>query len=91
MDDSLLDLVNQAAQSQQWLILAIAVVLLAVPVVLKALGKSVPILDQILAVATSLLKTFAKKTPPPPAQLPENQDGVAKVVPIEDARKGPQP
>lgn len=90
MDESLFDLVNQAAQTQQWLILAIAAVLLIVPVVLKALGKSVPVLDQILAVAASLLKTFAKKAPPP-AQLPENQDGVAKVVPIEDARKGPQP
>lgn len=90
MDDSLLQLINDSVMNHQWVILAIASVLLIVPLVLKALGKSVPIVDQIITIVASILRSFAKKPAPPPAQLPENQEGVAKVVPIRED-KGPQP
>jgi hypothetical protein len=90
--DELLALLNDAASTQNWPVLAAGVVLLAVPIVLKALGKSVPILDQALPMAVKFLKGM-KKPEPKPETLPENQPGLANVVHIDKARedKGPQP
>lgn len=90
--DELLSLLNDAAATHNWPVLAAGVVVLAVPIALKAFGKSVPGLDQ----ATTFLVTQLRKVKPPapkPETLPENQPGIAKVVRIEDARedKGPQP
>ena len=87
--ESLEDLINEAAQTKNWPMLAAAAVILIVPVVLKALGKSVPLLDQALSWAQKALPMMRKKEVPP---APEGEpQGVAKVVPIEDAKKGPNP
>lgn len=83
--DELLALLNDAATSQNWPVLAAGLVVLAVPIVLKALGKSVPGLDQATPVIVGFLKKFKKA--PPPEQLPENQAGLSNVVHIDDARK----
>lgn len=88
MDDVLI-LINDAAASGNWLVLALAVVLLAVPIVLKALKKPVPIVDQLVPVLVGLLKRLKKD--PPPEQKPEAQEGIAAVVPIESARKPEEP
>ena len=92
--DDLLSLINDAASTQNWPVLAGAVAVLVVPIVLKAIGKPVPILDQAIPTAVKFLKGI-KKPAPKPETLPENQPGLANVVNIEDARKpedkGPQP
>ena len=89
--DELIALLNDAATTQNWPVLAAGIAVLAVPIVLKALGKSVPGLDQATPVIVGFLKKFKKA--PPPEQLPENQSGLSNVVHIDKARedKGPQP
>ncbi len=54
--------------------IAAGIAVLAVPIVLKALGKNVPGLDQATPVIVGFLKKFKKA--PPPEQLPENQPGL---------------
>jgi len=92
--DELLSLISDAASTQNWVLLAAGVGVLAVPVVLKALGKNVPGLDQATPVIVGFLKKL-KKPAPKPETLPENQPGLAAVIQIDDARKpedkGPQP
>lgn len=90
--DDLLVLLNDAASTQNWPVLAAGVAVLAVPIVLKALGKSVPGLDQATPVIVGFLRKFKKA--PPPEQKPEDQPGLSNVVRIENARredKGPPP
>lgn len=89
--DDLIALLNDAATTQNWPVLAAGILVLAVPIVLKALGKSVPGLDQATPVIVGFLKKFKKA--PPPEQLPENQSGLSNVVHIDKAKedKGPQP
>lgn len=84
--DELLTLISEAAASHSWVVLALALVLLAIPLVLKALGKSVPIVDQLLPALVGLLKGFKKK-PAEPEVKPED-DGISNVVHI-DKEKGP--
>ena len=88
--NDLLDLLNSAVQSQNWVLVAAVAVLLLLSiavVVLKALNKDVPILGTILDLGKGLVKFIPGKAPPP---VPVGEaDGIAKVVPIEDARKGP--
>ena len=81
------ELINQAVASKDWVTLALGVVLLAVPLVLKALGKDVPWLDPIIAGAKKLLASKAKpEVIPPPAE--GEKTGLAAVVDIHE-RKGP--
>jgi hypothetical protein len=90
--DDLLALINDAASTQNWPVLAGAVAVLVVPIVLKAIGKPVPILDQALPVVVRFLKGV-KKPEVKPETLPENQPGLAAVIQIDKAKedKGPQP
>ena len=88
--NELLEMLSVAVQSQSWLIVVAAAVLLllSVPiVVLKAINKPVPLLDTLLELGKGLVKVLPKKAPPAPAD--PSKDGVAAVVKIEDARKGP--
>lgn len=89
--DDLLALINEAASSQNWPLLAGAVAVLIVPIVLKAVGKPVPVLDQAVPAVVRLLKGI-KKPAPKPETLPENQPGLANVIQIDKAKedKGPQ-
>ena len=90
--DEVLSLINDAATTQNWVLLAAAVALLAVPIVLKALGKNVPGLDKLTPIAVGFLQKL-KKPAPKPEDLPENQPGLAAVIQIDKAKedKGPQP
>ena len=82
----ILDIINAAAQSQDWLILAISAVLLIVPIVLKAVGKKIPLVDGVVELAVSVLKARKKAPPPVPAG---ELEGVAKVVPVEGEQPKP--
>ena len=90
--DEVLSLINDAATTQNWVLLAAGVALLAVPIVLKALGKNVPGLDKLTPIAVGFLQKL-KKPAPKPEDLPENQPGLAAVIQIDKAKedKGPQP
>lgn len=90
--DELLALINDAAASHNWPVVAGGVAVLAVPIVLKALGKGVPGLDQLTKFAVDALRKVKPPAPKPEA-LPENQSGLANVVHIDKAKedKGPQP
>lgn len=86
--DDLLNQLGQLVQSQDWLSVALvaALVLLSLAmVVLKALGKNIPILGTILDLGKGVLKVLPKKAPPPPAD--PSKDGLAAVVKIEDKRE----
>ena len=86
--DDLLNQLGQLVQSQDWLSVAVvsALVLLSLAtVVLKALGKNIPILGTILDLGKGVLKVLPKKAPPPPAD--PSKDGLAAVVKIEDKRE----
>lgn len=90
--DNLLDLLNGAVSSQDWLQTAAIAVLVALSltaVVLKALKKPVPLLDTLLDLGKGLLKVLPKKSPPPPAD--PAKDGLAAVVKFEDKRGPPEP
>lgn len=80
-----LDIIDTAAQTQDWLVLAVASVLLIVPIVLKALGKRVPLVDGAIKLAVGILKSRKPKEPPAP-QSGETQ-GIPSVVPVTDAEK----
>lgn len=83
----LLDVLNSAAQSKDWLVLAVAAVCVIVPVVLKALGKHVPLVDAAVEFVTGILKARKPKAPPPP---PAGQaEGVAAIVPVEAEKPKP--
>lgn len=66
---------------------SVVVILTLLSVTLGALGKKVPLITPLLELAKSLLSSLPKKSPPPPP--PGEAEGVAKVVPIEDVKKGP--
>lgn len=86
--DDLLNQLGQLVQSQDWLSVAVVSALILVSVagvVLKALGKSVPILNTVVDLGKGVLKVLPKKAPPPPAD--PAKDGLAAVVKIEDKRE----
>jgi hypothetical protein len=79
-------LINEAAQNKDWLLLAVGCVALAVPIVLKAMGKNIPVVDQVLDVLIRVAVNFRKKPVPPPVA---GKEGISAVVPIEDKKKEP--
>lgn len=86
--NELLDTLNTAVQTQNWVLLALVAVLIVggiVSVILKAMGKSVPIVDTLLELGKSLIKVVpAKKAPEP---KPGEPSGIAAVVKIDDKRE----
>lgn len=82
------DLINQAVASHDYVLLVLAVLLLAVPAGLKLAGKNVPGLDAAIDLGKKLLLTRAKIVPVVPPSEGE-KTGIAAVVDIQDARKGP--
>ena len=83
-------LLNEAlAGGNYWIAGAVAVVIL-VPLILKALGKRVPILDTVLAAALVILKGLSRPrappAPPPEPTEPEKQaqPGVRNLVRLRD-------
>lgn len=85
----IVDIIDAAAQTQDWVVLVIASLVLVVPLVLKGMGKKVPLVDAAVALVTGVLKGMKRKAPPP---LPEGEkDGVAGVVPVKDVSEQPKP
>lgn len=87
--NDILTIIDTAAQTQDWVILAIASVVLIVPIVLKALGKKVPLVDAGVNLVVGILKGMKRKAPP--ALSPDAKDGVAAVVPVKDVSEQPKP
>lgn len=83
MDDTL-TLLNSAAQTQDWLALGLLVVAIAVPVVLKAMGKKVPFVDTAVSAVIAFVKSKKPKEPPPPAK--DEKQGLAAVVDVAEKK-----
>lgn len=77
-------LINEAAQNKDWIILIAASIALFVPIVLKAFGKSIPVVDQALDLAIKALLSFRKKPEAPPAK---GKEGIEAVLPVEKKDK----
>lgn len=80
-------MLNDALAGQNWMAVAAisaVMVLMLVSIVLKALGKGVPVLDTLVSMGKGLVKVLPKKAPPPPAD--PAKDGVAAVVPVEEKK-----
>lgn len=86
--DELLTQLSDAVAAQNWIVVvpvAALVLVSIVSVVLKALGKPVPILDSILNLGKGVVKVLpAKKAPAP---VDPAKDGIANVVKITDVEK----
>ncbi len=81
--DEMISQIQEAAASHDWLTVIVGTVLVTVPVVLKALGRSVPILDQVLGAGGSILKFVKGRKKDAPAPQP----GVSSVVDVVDEEK----
>lgn len=100
MDANLSDaLLNQDTPTM--VVEGIVTLLTLVGVGLKAAGKNVPIIDQVLTVAKLVLKVLPQKKALPPSD-PEKEAGLAAVIELKDVKKaddgppsrsekGPQP
>lgn len=76
--ESVLDTLNQAAQQGDWLVLTIGGVAVVASIVLKALGKSIPVVDSIIGLALKVLPSIRKQP------KPEAQPGIESVVDVKD-------
>lgn len=88
--DDLMQMLSDAVAGQNWpvvVVLAVLVVLSLVAVVLKMLGKDVPILDKLLDLGKGIVKMLPAKKEPPPVE--PDKDGVSNVVPIRDDSQKP--
>lgn len=83
-------IINQAVLAKDWVTLAVAVVVLVVPIVLKALGKDVPVVDAVVGWVRGVLAARAKKPVVPPTSGKEGVEAVVPVVekpkPVEDLK-----
>lgn len=80
-------IINDAVASRNWPLLAIAVVVVVVPLVLTALGKNVPIVGPILqGILSFALKIFPKKAAPAvaPSEEVKPAEGISNVVNIKE-------
>lgn len=83
--NALVDYITQAAQSGDYLALAVGALALIVPVVLHAFGKNVPLVSTVL----NALVAFVKSRKASPAPVAPAGESLSNVVKIEDGRKGP--
>lgn len=82
--DGVMEMLNAAAQSQDWLALGLLAVAVVVPVVLKAMGKKVPFVDTAVSAIVAFVKSKKPKEPPPPAK--DEKTGLEAVVKVEDKK-----
>ena len=88
--NQLIEQLTSAAAAHNWIATAVIATLLIVPLVLKMLGKSVPVLDGILSWAAGFLPQLRKATDPKPVDAPvdpSKPSGLAAVVPIADKKE----
>lgn len=78
-------IINQSVVAKDWVTLGVAVVVLVVPIVLKALGKNVPVVDTVISWVRGVLAARAKQPVAPPP--PSGKDGVEAVVPVVEKPK----
>ena len=86
VSDDAVALIQDALANHGYVVAAIAAVIFLVPLVLKAFGKSIPVLDPILEVALSVLRAFSKPKDAAKLVPPEEaakQEGLAAVVEIK--------
>ena len=68
-----------------YVLAGVAVVLFLVPIILKALGKSVPLLDPILKIVTMVLSRLVKgRTVEAPPEEVKKEPGAGNVVELKD-------
>lgn len=82
--DETLNMLNAAAQSQDWLALGLLSLVVVVPVVLKAMGKKVPFVDTAVSAVLAFVKSKKPKEPPPPAK--DEKTGLEAVVKVEEKK-----
>lgn len=82
------DLLNQAVANKDYFTLVLGVLLLGVPLVLKGFGVKVPMVDALVDAGKKMLALKAKTEVVPPPKEGE-KTGLAAVVDIQDAKKGP--
>lgn len=85
MNELVAQLVTAAAE-HNWVVVALVAVLIAVPIVLRLLGKEIPLVSSILDIVAKLIPMLKKKAPAPPAE----GDGLASVVPVEEKKDAPK-
>lgn len=82
--DDILSMLGDAAQVQDWLGLGLLALVVIVPVVLKALGKKIPLADTAISAILAFVKSRKPKAPPP---VPAGEkEGLAAVVKIEEKK-----
>lgn len=84
--NELLEQLVTAAADHNWLVVVLVAVLIAVPIVLRLLGKEVPLVSSILDIVAKIIPMLKKKAPPPPAE----GSGLASVVPVEEKKDEPK-
>lgn len=89
MDPELLQMLQDAAINHQWLLLGVGLVCLLVPLVLKAMGKSVPVVDSLLDMVLKIAKGFKKSPVAPvnPVAHAGSPEGAKAVVVVEEEKK----
>lgn len=88
--DAILDLVNQAVQSQNWVALVAALIAgvgTIVAFILKMRGKSVPLLDGAINLVLNLAKAWKPAPKAPSQEEAAKEDGIASVVKITDKKE----
>ena len=87
-DPDLLQMVQDALgmhSTTGYVLAGVVAVLFLVPIVLKALGKSVPLLDPVLKILTAIVGRLVKgKTVEAPAAEVKKEPGVGNVVELKD-------
>ncbi len=81
------DLINQAAGAGDLISRIIGLVALAIVTVLKVLGKKVPLVDTIIALALGLYQKLRGVKPKVEPAKPADQEGLAGVVEIKPEEK----
>lgn len=82
--DDILSMLGDAAQVQDWLGLGLLALVVVVPVVLKALGKKIPLVDTAISAILAFVKS--RKPKAPPALKEGEKEGLAAVVKIEEKK-----
>lgn len=84
----IVSLINDAVAAKNWPLLAVAVLMLVVPIVLHLIGKDVPVVTSVLTKIAEFLKARPAAKPVAPVDEPK---GVLAVVKVEEEKKGPNP